>query len=147
MDFALEKAKAALKSLSRIRAGEQREADGGKSVWHQGAKGADLLSYVDSTGRVTEQAFTLLSDHFIWKEKTGLRSGTTTSAGSSVGAWSQDNISMDSELSAERVRACASVLSGYSGEDKYILHFKKVVERFCKGLEMLWGDEVTGKRS
>src|SRR5687767_6006444 len=66
----------AVNSLARIRAVESEpDAEGLRTVWHQGAKGADLVSWVDVKGHVTRQDFTLIDDHFTWTSAKGLLTG------------------------------------------------------------------------
>jgi hypothetical protein len=130
-----EKARTAVQSMFRVRAAESApDAQGIKSVWHQGARGADLLSYVDAKGIVNEQALTLLDEHLLWRSRGGLRSGVVGGAVGATGGKATEAITFDRTLSRERVQRMARALASYRGDDKYILHIRSVVTYAANGM-------------
>lgn len=144
MSWSAEKAKAAVSSLSRIRAAESEpDKQGIKTVWHHGADGADLVSYVDAAGVVTEQALTLLTDHFVWTAKVGLRTGAVGPGHGSRAAAASDAVALDRQLSSERILRADQALGTYAGSDRYIKHIKGLLGRARQGLQSYEGEEVT----
>jgi hypothetical protein len=71
-----EQCRDAVQALYRIRAVEKPPGpDGRREIWHQGSKGAELLSTVDAAGRVEAQEFTLFREAIAWNRGEGLRTG------------------------------------------------------------------------
>src|SRR5262245_11865719 len=110
---------AAANALYRIRAVEGRpDPDGRKTVWHQCALGAELISPVDVSGHVFRQELTLIRNYFVWSSDRGVATGQVIEDGPMV--------NLDAQLSSERLSEVLEAFSGYSGEDRYIQHFLKV---------------------
>ena len=127
------KVEAALASLSRIRVAETIDADGHRRVWHQGDD-VDLLSWVDAGGKLLRQELTLLGDHFQWTTK-GLRTGYVADADGSAAAHSAELVSLDVNISENRLAAAKEALARYTGDDKYVQHIRLVIESFLRGLQ------------
>ncbi len=126
----------AVASLFRVRAAESApDQEGLKQVWHQGAKGADLLSYVNMKGQVVRQEFTLFEDHFIWTPLKGLVTGQVRADRGSLANAASEEIRFDATLSPVRIRTGAGALSRYDGADKYILHIRTVLSLAEEGTE------------
>jgi hypothetical protein len=133
-----------VKSLSRIRAIESPPgSDGLKTVWHQGAQGADLLSYVDVQGRVRRQELTLLDDYLLWTGEHGLRTGHVVEDGGSMAAKGSATVTLDAHNVSERLLRSHDALSTYSGEDKYIRHVLHVLGLVVQGLSARGEKTVT----
>lgn len=136
----------AVNALYRIRAIERPpDADGLRSVWHQCAEGADLVSYVDTKGHVVRQELTLLVDHFRWTSQHGLITGEVADAPGSKASAASSDLSLDAEISPERVRRAAAALGAYKGEDRYIRNMQRVLNLVLTGLQSF--DEPTVTRS
>ena len=136
MDFKLEKAKEAVLSLSRVRAVEEPPAeDGIKSVWHQGARGADLHSSVDRGGHATRQELTLLDDYFLWTSRHGVQTGFIEE--------DQGTIGMDPEQRLDRLQRAHLALQTYQGDDAYIRHVGAVIALAVGGSQDLEERTVT----
>jgi len=121
---------AAVDSMFRIRAVESPpDATGAREIWHQGAKGAELVSWVDAEGRVTRHELSIFEDVLVWERAGGVRTGSLERARVS-GAKPSDLVSYDAALPprAERIGRLARALSGYAGTDRFILHAKRIVE-------------------
>jgi hypothetical protein len=131
----LAKLKAAVTSLSRVRAAESApKQDGSKSVWHQGAKGADLLSRVDSNGRVQAWELTLLTDHVRWKTGEGLTTGLVMDERGAGGTPASNAVVLDRDLLPERLVRAHECLLMYHGEDRYLLNVKRVIALAVGGM-------------
>src|SRR4051812_31938047 len=121
--------KVAIESLFRVRAVEtQLDEAGEKSVWHQGTKGADLLSIVNRTGHVIRQEFTLFEDYFLWTKQHGLRTGEAKGGPGSQANKASDDIKFDGENDIDRVERALEALDRYKGEDKYLLHVRALLK-------------------
>lgn len=121
---------AAVDSMFRIRAVESPpDAAGAREIWHQGAKGAELVSWVDAEGRVTRHELCVFEDVLVWERAGGVRTGWLDRARVS-GAKPADLVNSDAGLpaKAERIQRLARALQGYAGEDRFILHVKRIVE-------------------
>jgi hypothetical protein len=115
---------AAVQSLFRIRAYETTDAAGLRRVWHQGADGADLLTWVNAEGKVVRQELTLLEDHFVWTPD-GLRTASVEGAGPRSAA--SATVKFDAAVSRERVWGAHAALLEYQGDDKYILNIRRIL--------------------
>jgi hypothetical protein len=144
MSISNRKLVAAVQSLARIRVLEQQEADGLRRVWHQGAEGGDLLSWVDPQGRLLRQELTLLDDYFLWTSTQGARTGATTDSGGAATARASEMVAFDPFVSADRVHRGLAALKLYRGQDRYILHFHEILELIASGLEERREPIVTG---
>ena len=143
MELKLLQAKAAVLSLSRVRAVERPPgSDGLKSVWHQGAKGADLHSYVDLGGHVTRQEFTLIDDYFLWTSKYGVQTGFVEED-SGLSAKGAATVGMDWEQRLDRLERASQALKTYSGDDRYIRALALVSGLACSGSKDLEERSVT----
>jgi len=132
-----EKLKTAVQALSRVRAVEGPPGDNGqRSVWHMCPLGAELLSLVDLEGRVQRQELTLLDDHYVWTSGEGLRTGRVETEGGSKPNPASAIVHTDPQLVPGRLMRAARALETYEGEDRYILHMKRVLALAREGLEM-----------
>lgn len=139
-----EKLKTAVQALYRVRAVEGPPGDNGqRSVWHMCAQGAELLSLVDLEGRVQRQELTLLDDHYVWTSGEGLRTGRVVQGGGSKANAASPIIQTDSQLVPFRLMRAALALETYEGEDRYILHIKRVLALAREGLELREASVVT----
>ena len=139
-----EQANQAVRSLARIRAVESPPGeDGLKSVWHQGAKGADLLSYVDARGHVTRQELTLLDDYYLWTSQHGLRTGYVVEDGGSMAAKAAATVTLDQDNDPTRILRGQAAMATYGGEDKYIRHTTEVLSLAARGLAQTAEKTVT----
>jgi hypothetical protein len=132
-----EKLKAAVQALYRVRAVEGPPGDNGhRSVWHMCTQGAELLSLVDMEGRVQRQELTLLEDHYAWSNGEGLRTGRVELGDGSKVNPAAAIVHTDPQLVAPRLMRAALALETYEGEDRYILHMKRVLALAKEGLEL-----------
>lgn len=139
-----EKLKAAVQALYRVRAVEGPPGDNGqRSVWHMCAQGAELLSLVDQEGRVQRQELTLLDDHYVWTSGEGLSTGRVQTDGGSKANAAAPIIHTDPQLVPFRLMRAALALESYEGEDRYILHMKRVLALAREGLELREASVVT----
>jgi hypothetical protein len=139
-----EKLKAAVQALYRVRAMEGPPGDNGhRSVWHMCAQGAELLSLVDMEGRVQRQELTLLEDHYAWTQGEGLRTGRVEVGGGSKANPASAIVHTDPQLVPGRLMRAAMALENYEGEDRYILHIKRVLALAKEGLELQESSIVT----
>lgn len=133
--------------MCRVRAGESLpDANGHRILWHRGAKGADLTTYVDGNGVVFRQELQLFDDYFVWDTHAGLRTGLPVEAAESSGARVQGDYIFDvaDKIRVERVQRAHQALKNYSEADKSIRHFKHIVEQALVGAETKSsGDAVT----
>jgi hypothetical protein len=139
-----EKLKTAVQALYRVRAVEGPPGDNGqRSVWHMCSQGAELLSMVDLEGRVQRQELTLLDDHYMWTSGEGLRTGRVEHDGGSKANPASAIVRPDSQLVPFRLMRAALALATYEGEDRYILHMKRVLALAREGLELREASGVT----
>lgn len=139
-----EKLKAAVQALYRVRAVEGPPGDNGRrSVWHMCAQGAELLSLVDLDGRVQRQELTLLNDHYVWTSGEGLSTGRVETGGGSKASPASPIVHTDPQLVPFRLMRAALALESYEGEDRYILHMKRVLALAREGLELREASVVT----
>jgi hypothetical protein len=108
-----EELKAAVDSMFRIRAVESPpDANGTRTIWHRGTRGAELVTQVDAAGRVARQDFTLFDELLQWERETGFRSAAVEVGGT------------DGAPVTERLARAATALAGYSGHDRFLLHLR-----------------------
>ncbi|WP_255636551.1 hypothetical protein [Hyalangium versicolor] len=132
-----EKLKSAVQALYQVRAVEGPPGDHGqRSVWHMSTHGAELLSLVDLEGRVQRQELTLLDDHYVWTSGEGLRTGRVEPDSASKAAAAAAVVHTDPQLVPGRLMRAALALETYDGEDRYILHIKRVLALAREGLEL-----------
>lgn len=139
-----EKLKAAVQALYQVRAVEGPPGDHGhRSVWHMCPQGAELLSLVDMEGRVQRQELTLFEDHYAWSQGEGLRTGRVEVAGGPKVNPAAAIVHTDPELVPVRLIRAAAAMETYEGEDRYILHIKRVLALAREGLELQESSLVT----
>ncbi len=122
--------KAAVESMYRIRATESPpDAQGQRTVWHRGARGAELISWVDATGRLTKQDFFLFEDVFRWERGTGLRTAEARQPAASAQQYSAQDLVPDSDVASRRARLerAEAAVGEYQGEDKYLQHLRATI--------------------
>src|SRR4051794_22217189 len=94
---------AAVNALYRIRAIEGPPGpDGNKTVWHQCALGAELVSTVNER-HVIRQELTLVQSFFAWTPDRGLTSGWVVDDGPQALANGGPIVHMDAALDAGRL--------------------------------------------
>ncbi len=136
--------KAAIDTLFRVRAVESPPDDhGARTIWHRGAKGADLITYVASDGTVTRQELFLFEDYYLWDRAGGLKTGVSIEKAGSAGARASGDIAFDHDavLRGRRLEHAAEALQPYTGTDKLIAHARKAVTVAAKG-GSFDGDEI-----
>lgn len=139
-----EKLKAAVQALYQVRAIEGPPGDNGhRSVWHMCPQGAELLSLVDMEGRVQRQELTLFDEHYAWSQGEGLRTGHVELGGGSKANPASAIVHTDPQLVPGRLIRAAVALETYEGEDRYILHIKRVLALAKEGLELQEASVVT----
>lgn len=100
-----EELRAAVETMFRIRAVESPpSAQGLRTVWHRGAKNAELVSELDAHGRVARHELSLFGEVLVWERGRGF-----------------------SEPSPERMARVVAVLQPYGGGDRIIGHLRKLV--------------------
>jgi hypothetical protein len=130
--------KAAVLALYQARPVEGPPGDGGqRSVWHLSPQGAELLSFVDSEGKVQRQELTLLGEHCVWMSGVGLRTGRVEQDGAARAAASI--VHPDAEPVPARLLRAALALEDYRGEDRYIQHIQRVLALARQGLVIAGG--------
>ncbi|HEY8210181.1 MAG TPA: hypothetical protein VIG99_22005 [Myxococcaceae bacterium] len=135
---------AAVTALYRIRAIEDPPGpDGNKTVWHQCALGAELVSTVNER-HVIRQELTLIQSYFTWTPTSGLSSGVVVDDGPKALANGGPLVEMDAALDKERLAEALAALAHYSGEDLYIRHLLRVMTLVRDGLAEDDEDSVTG---
>jgi len=129
--------KTAVQALGRVHAVEGPPGENGlRTVWHLGTHGAELMSLVDTEGRVRRQELTLLEDHYMWASGEGVRTGRVEPGeGPQVGAASAV-VRADAQLAPNRLMRAALALGTYTGQDRYILHIQRVLALAREGLEL-----------
>lgn len=128
--------KSAIDTMFRIRAVESPPDDqGSRTIWHRGARGADLVTYVDSDGKVTRQELFLFEDYFLFDRTAGLRTGVALDKVGSAGARASGDIAFDQDavLRIKRLEHAAQALAPYAGSDKLIGHAKQVITLASQG--------------
>jgi hypothetical protein len=128
--------KSAIDTMFRIRAVESPpDEQGSRTIWHRGAKGADLITYVDTDGRVTRQELFLFEDYFLFERSVGLRTGVALDKIGSAGARASGDIAFDQDavLRKKRLDHAALALSVYAGSDRLIGHARQVVSAAAAG--------------
>lgn len=137
-DLSSERLKAAVLALYQARPVEGPPGDDGqRSVWHLSTQGAELLSFVDSEGRVQRQELTLLDEHCVWSSGVGLRTGRVEQDGAARAETSV--VHPDAEPVPARLLRAALALEHYEGEDRYILHMQRVLALARQGLVIAGG--------
>ncbi|NMO16249.1 hypothetical protein HPC49_36625 [Pyxidicoccus fallax] len=139
-DSSVETLKTAVQALYRVHAVEGPPGENGlRTVWHLCPDGAELLSLVDSDGRVQRQELTLLEDHYIWASGQGVRTGSLERSGGGNRAAPAVVVKADPQLVPQRLLRAAMAMGTYTGQDRYILHMQRVLALAREGLEMAEG--------
>lgn len=135
----------AVNALYRIRAIEgPPDGEGNKTVWHQCALGAELVSSVNERRHVIRQELTLVRSYFTWTPEAGLATGVVLDDGPKALANAGPVVQLDPALDKERLSEALAALAHYSGEDKYIRHLLRVMTLARDGLSADDEDSVTG---
>lgn len=114
---------AAVESMFRIRAVESPpDPQGLRTIWHRGLKGAELVSEVDGSGRVTRQELSLFDEVVVWDG--ALKTGEVATSMSPKPA---DTLSWDDDTRLDRLERLARALKKYRGSDRFILHVREVL--------------------
>lgn len=140
---------AAVESMYRSRAVESPpDASGRRTIWHRGAKGAELVSEVDEEGRVLRQELTLFDEQLTWERDKGFRGAEVVREGGSAANPAAAVLEPAQGAPTPMLEHAAGALRGYRGEDKLIAHLRELVVAAVKG-RALFGDlgEVTRKGS
>ncbi|WP_368738124.1 hypothetical protein [Myxococcus sp. AM009] len=133
----METLKTAVQALYRVHAVEGPPGENGlRTVWHLCPDGAELMSLVDSEGRVRRQELTLLEDHYVWASGEGVRTGCLERGGKPTAA---AVVQTDPELVPQRLMRAALAMGTYTGQDRYLLHMQRVLALAREGLEMKGG--------
>jgi hypothetical protein len=106
------------------------------------AQGAELLSFVDPQGRVQRQELTLLDEHCVWTSGGGLRTGRVERGGGALSNAAAAVVHADPNVVSARLLRAAHALASYEGEDRYILHMKRVLALAREGIEMAEGNVI-----
>lgn len=110
--------------MFRIRAVESPPDAGGlRKVWHRGARHAELISEIDTTGRVARHEFSLFDDVVIWERGRGFLTGAARDEGSTRGA---ANVAFDLTADNDRLLRIAEALMPYTGRDRIIQHLREL---------------------
>ncbi|WP_330950063.1 hypothetical protein [Corallococcus macrosporus] len=134
----METLKTAVQALYRVHAVEGPPGENGlRTVWHLCPDGAELMSLVDSEGRVRRQELTLLEDHYVWASGEGVRTGYLERGGGRPTAAAV--VQTDPELVPQRLMRAALAMGTYTGQDRYLLHMQRVLALAREGLEMKGG--------
>ncbi|CAM4519267.1 hypothetical protein MYXA107069_25810 [Myxococcus xanthus] len=137
-ETSVETLKTAVQALYRVHAVEGPPGENGlRTVWHLCPDGAELMSLVDSEGRVRRQELTLLEDHYVWASGEGVRTGYLERGGGKPTAAAV--VQTDPELVPQRLMRAALAMGTYTGQDRYLLHMQRVLALAREGLEMKGG--------
>ncbi len=142
--------KTAIDTMFRIRAVESPpDEQGARTIWHRGAKGADLITWVDQEGKVTRQELFLFEDYFLFDRAAGLKTGVSLDKVGSTASRGSGDIAFDQDavLRRKRLEHAAQALAGYDGADKLIAHVKQVVALAAQGKAVDVEETVTRSAS
>lgn len=124
----------AVSSLFRVRAVESPpDPAGERTIWHRGAKGADLVTWIDTLGKVTRQELYLFEDCLVWEKGVGLRTGQHQELLGAKLTPEPGAIAFDSEHDKARLKRARSGLNTYAGDDKCIVHARQLVNQATRG--------------
>lgn len=133
-------------TLRRVRVAERATPDGGKKVWHQGEGGVEVISFVEPRGHVTRQEIYVAEVVVVWNAGAAFSSGKLARPDSATDA---ESVLPDSSLQPSALTDAHSVMEGYGGDDRYLLHLRDVLRSGTEApaalpLTGMIGDEVTG---
>jgi hypothetical protein len=104
--------KAAVDAMFRIRAVESpADANGLRTIWHRGMRGAELVTEIDAAGKVKSQQLTLLDEQVRWDRGPGFSLGAPRPL-------------------LERV---SRAVGSYSGHDRFLVHLRDHLSAELKG--------------
>lgn len=133
--------KAAIDSMFRIRAVESPpDANGMRTIWHRGTRGAELVTQVDATGRVAKQDFTIFDELIQWDKEAGFRTALVQAVEGNPAAKASTSFVPDAEVISERVARAAQALGTYSGHDRFLMHLRDRLS--AEGRSELGGDDA-----
>lgn len=140
---------AAVESMYRIRAVESPpDAAGRRTIWHRGAKGAELVSEVDGEGRVMRHELTLFDEQLTWEREKGFRFHGVTKEGGSAARPPSALLEDPDEREDRALDRAAHALEPYRGDDRIISHLRELVLMAAKGRDMFSDlGEVTRRAS
>jgi len=128
--------RSAVKSMLRIRAVESPpDASGQRTIWHRGARGAELVTQVDADGLVLRQDLTLFDEQLSWVRDQGFRAAQISTGGGSAANPAAATLSAVAEVAPVLARVVAA-LRGFKGDDKLIGHFRDAALQAAKGQAM-----------
>lgn len=130
---------AAVESMYRIRAVESPpDAQGRRTIWHRGAKGAELVSEVDEEGRVVRHELTLFDDHLRWERDKGFEATVVVKEGGhpAMPASATLEAAPGGDPTTPLLERAAGALQGYRGDDRIIAHLRELVMLTMKGRGM-----------
>ncbi|MBL8922464.1 MAG: hypothetical protein JNJ54_26675 [Myxococcaceae bacterium] len=117
---------AAVESMFRTRAVESPpDEHGTRTIWHRGPKGAELVTDIDESGRVTRQELALFDDVLVWSGGK-LKTGQARERGERRPRPS-DGLTWDDEPGAERLERIGRSLKKYRGVDRFVQHVRDVL--------------------
>ncbi len=135
----------AVQTMFRVRAVESPpDETGTRTIWHRGAKGADLVTWVDTIGKVTRQELYLFNDCFVWEKEPGLKTGEHRDVLGSKLAPAPGTIAYDPELSPERLQRARTGFVTYRGDDKCLLNMRYLLTEGLRGVDLDL-EPVTGR--
>jgi hypothetical protein len=108
-------------SLRRLDRSEKLNAEGQRSIWHQGKELTELISWEDANGAVQRQELSFLGLTLDYRRGKGLRTGTLTEERSEKSLPTADLIHYDVQPSL-RVLELAARLLRESKKDFYTQH-------------------------
>jgi hypothetical protein len=124
--------------LRRVRAGERRSDDGGKSVWHQAAAGIEVISLVDENGRAVRQECYLEERAVVWAVDQAV-----SSAQVQPGRRAGEALSRHARLDGDALGAALAMLQAAPAGDRYLDHLRAELEAAARGLAASFDDSVT----
>lgn len=102
--------RAALEAMLRVRAVESPPSAGGlRTVWHQGARPASLVTEIDSGNRVVRHEFSLFEEVLVWSRGEGFAASARSPADS------------------KQMARAADALQSYQGPDRVLQHFRNLL--------------------
>lgn len=119
-------------SLRRVRVADRPLEGGGKKVWHQGEGGAEIISFVDAGGGATRQECYLEDRVVIWQMDAPVATGRVTDV-----AAAGEGVEPDAQVSAGTVLEAVALLEGFTGDDKYLEHFRAVLRLAAQKLPVV----------
>lgn len=127
----------AVESMYRIRAVESPpDAQGKRTIWHRGVKGAELVTEVDSEGRVSRHELTVFDELLVWERDKGFRAESVEKDGGHPAMPPSAVIGEATGAAAGAIDRAAKALAAYRGDDKIIAHLRELLVKAVKGRAM-----------